>query len=493
MTLETGLQTAAPTNSIQPRIRVYQHILILAAFIAGLFFLALPAASNSPFGYDEADYMFAAGMGLAANYTDTPTMPIGEFLRIGLSRGRDSRQSSGLSELIRGADDIVFYRHWHGPLYFYWLMPASALGLDEGAMRLSMLAFPICSLFLIYFGCLWVLPALQGQLAAVLSSALFLWSVTTIRSSELAPHQLFVCAYLASLIGLSKTVATGNRRYFYLAVAAAALSCCLLEVGFVTVATLLVCGFLERRSLRADWAFAARSILLFTATVFLVWPGAVLKLSFLKGYLFMAYLAVFRKSPWGSAGLFDTWRGRFLSSPVEWLMVLLSILLLLRFRKIENVRSSYPFVVYSVLMLAATLRVTSETARYALPFQPALDVLAGFILAAYMVKLRPATAYFLAAILGVALLVSTSLDLRRRPVRPDPRAPALLSYVRQNHLEQSRLLAPQSDVPLLHYYFPQIRLQGYTGSPPDPYTVHDASIDGVLYPDFPIRCQAVHP
>jgi hypothetical protein len=475
---------------------VYKDALILAVFIAMLMLLAWPSVPNSPFGYDEADYMFAAKMGLAANYTDTPTMPIGDFLRIGLSRGRDSGQSSSLSELIRGADDIVFYRHWHGPLYFYWLMPASGLGLDERAMRVSMLAFPICSLFLIYFGCLWIFPGLHGQLAAVLSSALFLWSATTIRSTELAPHQAFVCSYLASLICLAKTVVTGHRRYFYLAVVAAALSCCLLEVGFVTVATLLICGFVERRSLRADWDFAVRSFLLFAATVLVVWPGAILKLSFLKGYLFMAYLAVFRKSPWGSVGLFDTWKGRILTSPVEWLLILVSAVLLLRSRESEGRRPLYPFVAYSILMLAATLRVTSGTARYALPFQPALDVLAGCVLAAYLVKLRPATAHSLVAILSVALLLPPWLDLRR-PSRPDPRSSALLSYIRENHLEQSRLLAPQNDIPLLHYYFPRIRLQGYSSSSPDQAAIAGAHVEGVLYPDFPIRYEAapsaVHP
>ena len=469
-----------------------KHFLIVCAFIGLVAWLARPAVMHAPYGYDEADYMFAARLGFAANYTDTPTMPLPEFLRIGLKRGKDSGQSSALSELVRGADDIVFYRHWHGPLYFYWLMLTSRLVSDEHGMRLWMLAFPICSLFLIYFGCLWLFPGTQGQLAGMLGSALFLWSVTTVRSTELAPHQAFVCCYLAELVLLSKMAATGNRRYFYLAAVPAALGCCLLEVGFVMVATLIVCGYLERRALRADWTFVARSFLVFAITVFVIWPGAILKLSFVKGYLFMAYLAVFRKSPWGSEGLLDTWLGRFLHSPVEWVLIVASVLLLLTSRMLEGGRRRiYPFIIYAALMLAATLRVTSGTARYALPFQPALDVLAGCILAGYLVRLRPATAYGLTAVLSLSLLAATWLDLQLRPPTPSPRLPALLAYIQNNHLERSRLLVPQDDVPALHYYFPNTRLRGYTSNTPDLGGAGDDTVDGVVFPDLPIRYEPV--
>ena len=466
-----------------------RHVLIVLVFVALLMILAWRVALDSPYVYDEADYMYATKLGLVANYTDTPTVPIVEFLRIGLSRGKDSRQSSQLSELIRGANDVVFYRHWHGPLYFYWLMLTSHLGLDEHRMRLFTLVFPICSLLVIYLGCIWIFGETQGTWAAVLGSVLFVWSVPTVRSTELAPHQAFVCCFLSCLILLSKTVATGNRPYFYWAVVAAALSCCLLEVGFVVVATVIMCGYLERRSLRTDRALAIRSLLAFVATVLVVWPGAIVKLSFVKGYLFMTYLALFRKSPWGPEGFVETWEKRMFSSPVEWLIIGLSILTWTFSRRLEdNRRVLYPFFVYGALMLAATMRVTTGTPRYALPFQPAFDVLAGCILAAYLVRFRrPATAYALAAILGLVLFTETWVNLKRHPVVPDSRLSSLLVYVRENHLESSRMLVPQADVPTLHYYFPNLHLRGYTDRIPELSTLRDGRADGLLYPGLPLR------
>src|SRR6201998_1470170 len=469
---------------------IMRHVLIVLVFVALLMVLAWGAALDSPYGYDEADYMYATKLGLVANYTDTPTMPIVEFLRTGLSRGRDSRRHSQLSELIRGSNDVVFYRHWHGPLSFYWLMLVSHLDLDEHRTRLFTLVFPICSLLVIYLGCIWVFGETQGKWAAVLGSALCAWSVPTIRSNELAPHQAFACCFLACLMLLSKIVTTGNRRYFYWAVVMAALSCCLLEVGFVVVATVILCGYLERRSLRADRAFAIRSLLVFIATVLAVWPGAIVKLSFVKGYLFMAYLALFRKSAWGPEGIVETWEKRIFNSPVEWLIIVVSLLIWRFSRRLEgNRRVLYPFLIYVAIMLVTTIRVTTGTPRYALLFQPAFEVLAGCILATYLVGIRrPAVT---AAILGLVLFAETWVNLKWHPADPDPRLSSLLEYVRSNHLENSRMWAPQADVPVLHYYFPNSQLRGYTDQIPELSILRDGRTDGLLYPGLPLRYEPI--
>jgi hypothetical protein len=139
-------------------------------------------------------------------------------------------------------------------------------------------------------------------------------------------------------------------------------------------------------------------------------------------------------------------------------------------------------------MLAATLRVNTGASRYALLFQPILDVLAGCILAAYLVRFRrPATAYALTAVLGLVLFTETWVNLKRHPIVPDSRLPSLLAYVRENHLENSRMLVPQDDVPTLHYYFPNSHLRGYHDEIPDLSIYREGAVDGVLYPGLPLR------
>ena len=41
-----------------------------------------------------------------------------------------------------------------------------------------------------------------------------------------------------------------------------------------------------------------------------------------------------------------------------------------------------------------------------------------------------------------------------------------MTYIHQNKLENKAVLAPQADVPTLHYYFPGMQLRGYFGSTP---------------------------
>src|ERR1700734_4157935 len=81
------------------------------ALLLALFLLLITRnVSSEPYVYDEADYMYAASLGFAANWSDTPSIPISDFVRAGLSRG--SREA--LSEKIRSGHDVLFYRHFHG-------------------------------------------------------------------------------------------------------------------------------------------------------------------------------------------------------------------------------------------------------------------------------------------------------------------------------------------------------------------------------------------
>jgi hypothetical protein len=101
--------------------------------------------------------MFAASMGMVRNWFDIGSIPLTEFISIGRGRGADPTQRAGLSALARGVNDPVFYRHWHGPLYYFWLTIPSYLRLDEHATRAVSLVFPFLTVLAIYFGSLLIL------------------------------------------------------------------------------------------------------------------------------------------------------------------------------------------------------------------------------------------------------------------------------------------------------------------------------------------------
>ena len=244
-------------------------------------------------------------------------------------------------------------------------------------------------------------------------------SYRVIESTELAPHQLFALCSLISLTLLLKTVATRRHRYWYGSVVAAGLAFCTLEIAYVLLLTLVICCFVERRQWGADRGFIVKSLALLLATVLLVWPAAWIRLSFLKAYAVLAYLAVSREFP-GNAGLIETWRDRIFHSPLEWLLILLAVLLWLRKRPAKGKIFPYPLAVFAGLMLIATLPVHNITPRYSLAFVPALDLLAGLALVPSLGPL-PRPARFAVVTLAVAGLYGS--PGYRRSTRPTIQIP----------------------------------------------------------------------
>jgi hypothetical protein len=466
-----------------------RHIPAVLILLVLLLFVMAPNVAPDPYLYDEADYMYAASLGFLANYTDTPTLPIADFVRTGLARGMDAGQRQALSERIRASDDVIFYRHWHGPLYLYVLISVSHLGLNEQLVRSAMLVIPALTLAAIYFGCVWLIPGLPGAFAALAGGVLFLSSRAVTGSTELAPHHLFACISVCFLFLLAKAVATAQRVYWYGAVVAAGLAFCTLEIAFVLVLTLAVSGYAERRRLEIGWRMAGRSLALFVATVLVAWPAGIYKLSFVKGYLFMAYLALFRKSPWGQEGFFETWRGRILDSPLEWAAILASLAFYFRGRAGAEKRLAYPILIYIVMMVAVTARILTGTPRYSLLFMPALDIFCALTLVPFLAAMSRRAVY-IAAALFCGLLGVNGYRLFARPHNPDPRPPAVLNYIREHGRGDQALLIPQDDLPMIHYYFPGTHLRGYYGIQPERSDLSQFTPDGILYRGYPVRIES---
>jgi len=436
-----------------------RHVFGLLFVYAVFALLAWRQVPSWPYIYDEADYMWASSLGWAANYTDTPTLPFREFLRLGLHGGTQKNEQQSLSAVVRNSNDIVFYRHWHGPVYFYWLDATQPLHSSEQLMRGLQLVFPAIGGLLIYLGCVSLLPAETAVAGAVLASAMYLWSDTVLRSLEIAPHQLFALWCLAALFFLAHVMITGKRRFWYGAVICCALAFCTMEVAFVPILTLLVCGHFRRRELQADWRFHLKWVVLLLGTILLVWPGGLLKLSAAKAYLFMAYLAVFRRHAWGSdLTITQSWLLRFAHDPVAWALVLAAVVVYLRVDK--PLRASLvPFAVFSVLMIAAVFRVNADAPRYSLPFMPALDVFAAAVVAGLLGARKRAAVTV--GVLCCGLFLTRALWLHTRPLGEATEARAILAWVAQNRLADKTLLIPQDYVPTVHYYFPRTTLTGY--------------------------------
>ncbi len=486
---------------------------LLAVF--GVF--AARAAASLPYGYDEADYVYAASQGLRANYLDSPSTPIAEFVRLGLEKGAHANQRATLSGHIRSRNDILFYRHWHGPLYYYWLSAmASRWQHEERVMRLATLVFGALTFLLLYVGLPWAIPGPIGRRARLLAAPVYLLGYANIRTAAMiGPHSLFALLSLAVVILLTKLSAdsasarppadgrgAGDQetathrlpgraklRYWYAALVLTGLAAATLEVAFVLVAALAAVCWIERKRTFAGWParawfqFGARSAAALLATLMVVWPAALLKLSALKAYAFMAYLSVFRKAAWGEAGVIESWRLLLKSSAVEWLLVAAAAIFCIRRRKAP--RAAVPALVFGALMLVSVLRVVSAEPRYVVMYLPALTVFAAVALASALAPVKTNVTY---AVLGATLLLmvwNTNRQLRPIPAEAYDRAWAPVKLLRSQHLESARLLVPQGMVPVLHFYFPRAAFRGYV----DDREIAAAAgqFDGVLVAEHGLR------
>lgn len=464
----------------------------VCALLSGAFWaLAWHLVPASYYDYDESDYQHAARSGWWANATDTPTQPILSFLEMGWRQYRNPIPSTELSAIARQQNDLNFYRHRHGPVHVYWLLLTQPWAPDEQTMRrLSLAVAPLAALAMaLAFARLW--PAPTGLLAGLLIAAFVLLSPITFPIVELAPHLLYTGFSGLALILLSRFAIEGRRGLWYASVVGSAFAFCTLEISFVLILTQLAVLVWRWRTCERPMALAGKSVLLFFGTILVLWPAAVLRLSALKAYLFMAYLAVARRSAWGEETLAVLWGARLLWTPVEWLMFLGALYFWWRHRRDPQWQALAPFLLYTVLMIGATLRVTSNLPRYVILFFSAVQL---FTALAWAMWLRPYASRQRAVALSlIALVLSANAWAYRmnRQIGPPPRrVPSLVEQLRKQGLEGKQLLVPQEEIPTLHYYLPSAKLRGYLESEDPQARAASGRFDAIVLRGDPVLIRA---
>ncbi len=438
---------------------ILRHTLVVSVLVAGFFVLAFPGVSNLPFSYDEADYAYASHQGFFANWVDHPALNIVQFVRLGMSSGRDHNRRVDLSQTIRNFGDIHFYRHWHGPLFYQWLGFIGHWTSREYNLRLLSLLIPAVGVILVYFGCLWVMPS--WPLIAILAAAFYGFGYSVVASPELAPHQLFVVVSLAGLFSLAKLEASGYLKWWWWACVWTAISFATIEVAFVNIAVALYIGWRCRPVLFQVRYIWLRSLGLFLATTLVFWPAGILKLEPARSYIFMAYLAIFRKGAWGNTTLAETWLFRLRSEPFEWIFVAIALVVWWFLPKKTEKCAALPFLTYGVLMLIVMFKVNAVVAHYSLPYLAPLAVFAGITLGAALQNWPKLAQGAAATAMIVLVAAGTYRFVHKHLLGTTSRTLQILESAQSRPLDGRTLLAPQVDVSVLHYYFPHAKLVLY--------------------------------
>ena len=419
---------------------------------------------SHPFAYDEADYMYAGTRGFWANYTDQNAMSLIGFVRKGYELSRDKSQRASMSQYVRSIEDISFYRHYHGPLYAYWIGLGQAIGIrSEAGYRASGLVLHAMGAIAIFWFSLVVFPGMPAPGAFVAAAAFTLNRTALVTATSITQHVAFELTCLVTLFAAAQYVRTRGPHWWNATTAALACSFAAVEISIVLIGAILL-------SVAAThWEDGPRVLLrrifngagVFLITLTIVWPFGVLNLNAAKGYLYLAYMAVSRKT-FTPIGPLDLWTFKIKTYPFEFLPALGALIFaILVWRKLQHRAAATPWVVYTLLFLGATMVITLPYTYYHASLLASSCVLAGIVYGEWWTRNGAAMRLVVLAAILVTLGVSATTYYRETERRPE--APQLAAGVLRLAAQQpsTALLVPFEVVPTLHYYYPSVRTVGY--------------------------------
>jgi hypothetical protein len=444
-------------------LRWYLVLVLIIAVVVAAFWKTTTSRS---FYYDEADYMYAGTRGFVANYLDQPSISVFEFVRKGLELSRDKTQRSNISQFVRSSGDITFYRHYHGPVYAYWLALWHSFGVeDAGVYRASGLIIHLVSATLIFWMFGLAFPAAPPIAAFVAALSFVLNRAALISSTMVTQHVMYTLTAGLALFFAALFFRTRDRRFWYAACAALGLSFATVESSFILVAAFLI--LLLPLCLELGWrqglGLLGRGALVFVLAILIVWPKGVLQLGVLKGYGYLGYMAIFRKA-FTPIGPMELW-GHYLTHYPEEFVVPLAALILsgIFWKRMPNRQALLPFVVYGFLFIAVTMVITNPFPYYHVSLLMATAVITGVVFG----WLWTAGNFAARAVMALAV----AIPLLWMPLRYYGEAEAL-KQVRDSRVELfawlnsgdrsgATLVVPYTLVPTLHFYHPQIGAIGY--------------------------------
>lgn len=438
----------------------------LAAILAAVCASFAGVTSNQPFGYDEADYMYAGTRGFAANYLDRGSLGMLGYVEKGLALLHDESQRASMSQFIRNSGDLDFYRHYHGPVYAYWIALWHALGArQESAYRSSGLILHALGSIVIFWMFRRIFPNLPVQAAFIAGATFAMNRTALVAATVITQHVAFTFLACCALFAVAEFLRTGRDGFWYAAAALIAVSFAAVEIASVLIASVVVTViWLERkRGWKSLLSLLARGALCFVATLAILWPPGVFKLNALKGYMYLAYMALGRKT-FAPIGPMELWVFRLRTYPLEFVWLLGALVLGAAWLwRTKSFRAAAPFLAYAIAFFCATLVITLPYTYYHASLPMALAVVTGVLFGELWSRLNPLLCGAAAAALLASLLV-LDVEFYRETARDyalKPLGTANVLAFLSSRPTAGPVLVPFIMVPPLHFYRPDLPATGY--------------------------------
>jgi hypothetical protein len=442
---------------------------LLAAALAAAY---APFTSPYPYAYDSADYIYAARLGFWANYVDKGALPLWEFVEKGLELKNNPEKRAEMSRLARAGGDPQLYRHYHGPLYFYFLRGVELCGVrEETGLRLAGLAVHIVTALLVMFA-FWSMFPQWHRGAGLLAGVLYLLNRTAlVTAGEITQHIAFLFTAVLTLWTMSLFCRRLEVRYWYATMASLALAFAAVETASLLAMTLAVVLLALYRPIADKWpswkvrtGYLLRGLGVFVLTLFFVWQAGVFKLSLLRGFVYLVYIAVSRKT-FSPTGPLETWVARFTTAPWEhWPLFLGLVAAVVLWRRLQKRREALPWLLYAGVFAVVTAKVTVEYVHYRGSIALVWTMATAIAVAHVWKRWRPAAGLALsAALIACAAVQAVQRREELKVERATPTSSAhVVSWAGGAEIQVGKTLyVPYYFVPVLHLYYPQLQTVGY--------------------------------
>lgn len=332
-----------------PRNRLSVTILFGAAIALASFAYFSRYCSDVLFSNDSAHYVRGSKMGFVASYFETRSIGLWGSIRI-MKQYPPARLH--LWDFLEQQDDAAVSRHWHVAPGLYGAAFASQFGATNRTYRLIMAATGAVAIGAIFIGLRlagvhFVLALATVVLATLTPSVVY-------AGSTLTPHAQFLVALIASGFAFAHYLERGDRAWGIATGVALgfAVATCELSIMLCGAFSLILVWHAFRSGLKSTINLLPIPAAALLGTAILLWPGGVIRGSYVLSYGVEVLRALFRRgdfadvSPGVSAILIRGAQGSLLVVLV-FVVVAIGVLILELTRN-----SNWHIQVFSCLVLA---------------------------------------------------------------------------------------------------------------------------------------------
>jgi len=253
--------------------------------------------SDALFLSDAADYVRAAKAGFAASYFETRSVGLWGSIRI-MNQYPEARLH--LWDLLQQQDDAAPRRHWHVAPGLYGAAIASQIGAPNRTYRLIMAAAGAVAVAAVFIGLR--LAGVHFLLALVTAALSAVSPAVVYASSNVTPHAPFLAALLASGFAFAQYLERGNRAWGIATGVALgfAVATCELTIMICAAFGLILAWRAFRSGIKPTVSLLPVPAAAFLGTAMLLWPGGVIRGSYVLSYGAWCTRALFVRGDFGS-------------------------------------------------------------------------------------------------------------------------------------------------------------------------------------------------